>query len=348
MIFCGDFTFPSNYSKNIFSNLDSEFLQKPKIINFESTIDEFNKRKKTNGIALKSSKEAIIALKHLNVICTSHANNHVTDYDYNPKIYLEYFSGSGIKTLGIGKNIEEASQPFIYSAEKLIVLSYGWETIRCKAATRKNFGVNPYRYKSIEKQVKLTRLKYPDYRIILFCHWNYEFENYPLPADRQFSHHMIDLGVDGIFGHHPHIINGYEIYKNKPIFYSLGNFYFPQVKYGKHQLNFRDTALDGISVEYNGNLNDLKIYHHTQDKKGTFLKLEGCYKLGEFEKLNQLSSFSKLDHKSYIKFYKKNHFHKNKLLPIYKNFDKPFTIACYNLFVKLRQIPIDILTKLKH
>ena len=37
---------------------------------------------------------------------------------------------------------------------------------------------------------------------------------------------MIDQGVDGIFGHHPHIINGFEVYKNKPIFYSLGNFFF--------------------------------------------------------------------------------------------------------------------------
>src|SRR5690606_29432958 len=134
----------------------------------------------------------------------------------------------------------------------------------------------------------------------------------------------------------------------KPIFYSLGNFYFPQIKYGDHQLNFRDTASDGISVDYNGNLNDLRIYHHRQDKQGSFLKLEGCYKIGGFEKLNQVSKFQDLDHKSYINFYKKNHYHKNKLLPIYKNYKNTIAIEGFNLFVKFRQIPIDLLTKLKN
>jgi poly-gamma-glutamate synthesis protein (capsule biosynthesis protein) len=37
---------------------------------------------------------------------------------------------------------------------------------------------------------------------------------------------MIDAGADAVVGHHTHIISGYEVYKNKPIFYSLGNFCF--------------------------------------------------------------------------------------------------------------------------
>src|SRR5690606_35726465 len=35
---------------------------------------------------------------------------------------------------------------------------------------------------------------------------------------------MIDAGADMIVGHGPHLIRGMEIYKGKPIFYSLGNF----------------------------------------------------------------------------------------------------------------------------
>lgn len=348
MIFSGDFVFPENFSEKLFEGLGEAFLKKTKILNYESTLKEFNKIKKTQGIALYSSADTIKALKVLNVICTSHANNHVTDFNYDINQYKCFFTVNGITPIGVGQTIKEASQPFLNHIEKMLILPFGWETIRCKAPKKYRTGVSPYRYKFVEQQVELSKKKYPNYKIIIFVHWNYEFEIYPLPADRQFSHHLIDLGVDAIFGHHPHIMNGYEVYKNKPIFYSLGNFYFPQVKYGDHQLSFRDSALEGISVDYNGNIDELIIYHHTQDKKNSALRLEGCYKLGEFEKLNQLSKFQILDHGSYINFYKKNHFHKNKLLPIYKNYKNNLVIECFNLFVKLRQVPIDILTKLKN
>ncbi|KXT02611.1 hypothetical protein AC579_1993 [Pseudocercospora musae] len=37
---------------------------------------------------------------------------------------------------------------------------------------------------------------------------------------------MIDAGADVVVGHGPHILRGIEVYKGKPIFYSLGNFIF--------------------------------------------------------------------------------------------------------------------------
>jgi poly-gamma-glutamate synthesis protein (capsule biosynthesis protein) len=229
----------------------------------------------------------------------------------------------------------------------LIILSFGWETIGCKAATKNKNGVNPYDYKWIEFQVNQQKTKYPNYKIILYVHWNYEFETLPLPADRQFAHHLIDIGVDGIFGHHPHIINGYEIYKDKAIFYSLGNFYMPQIKFGNHQLNYRTQALDGISVEYDGNIENLRIFHHSQDKTGTQLQLKGKYRIDEFERISKLSGFHGLDHKSYINFYKQNRFHKRKLLPIYKSYKNEWQNYALDLLVKLRQLPIDFIAKLK-
>lgn len=347
MIFSGDFVFPGSFSKNIFARLGEEFRAKPKIINFESTIKEINKKKTTQGIALYSSIDSVKALKELNVTCTSHANNHVTDFNYNIKQYKSFFTSNHITPIGLGETVSEASKPFLNHAEKIVILSFGWETIRCKAARKNTMGVNPYRYKWTEGQVRKYQKSFPEYRIVLFIHWNYEFETYPLPADRQFAHYLIDIGVDSIFGHHPHVINGYEIYKNKPIFYSLGNFYFPQVKYGKHQLTFRQSALEGISVDYNGNIDDLRIYYHVQQKETDSIHLKGKFKLGEFELLEQLSTFKNLSHQQYIKFYKKNRFHKNKLLPVFKSFTNPYLTEAMNSFVKLRQFPIDILTRIK-
>jgi len=49
-----------------------------------------------------------------------------------------------------------------------------------------------------------------------------------LPAEFlvTFSRAMIDAGADVLVGHGPHFLKGIEIYKGKPIFYSLGNFIF--------------------------------------------------------------------------------------------------------------------------
>lgn len=40
----------------------------------------------------------------------------------------------------------------------------------------------------------------------------------------KFSHLAIDAGASAVFGHGPHVVRPYEIYKDKPIFFSLGNF----------------------------------------------------------------------------------------------------------------------------
>jgi poly-gamma-glutamate capsule biosynthesis protein CapA/YwtB (metallophosphatase superfamily) len=48
------------------------------------------------------------------------------------------------------------------------------------------------------------------------------------PADFlvTLAHDTIDSGADAFIGHGPHQLRGIEIYKGKPIFYSLGNFFF--------------------------------------------------------------------------------------------------------------------------
>lgn len=42
---------------------------------------------------------------------------------------------------------------------------------------------------------------------------------------RDFAHRMIDEGADIVAGHGPHLLRGIELYRGKPIFYSLGNFF---------------------------------------------------------------------------------------------------------------------------
>ena len=49
------------------------------------------------------------------------------------------------------------------------------------------------------------------------------------PRPQKKAHTFIDAGADIVIGHHPHVVQPMEIYKDKYIFYSLGNFVFDQV-----------------------------------------------------------------------------------------------------------------------
>ena len=49
---------------------------------------------------------------------------------------------------------------------------------------------------------------------------------YPSPRMKKLYRWFIDLGADAVIGHHTHCFSGFEIYNEKPIVYSLGNFIF--------------------------------------------------------------------------------------------------------------------------
>ncbi|NLN19692.1 MAG: CapA family protein [Firmicutes bacterium] len=83
-----------------------------------------------------------------------------------------------------------------------------------------------------------------------------------LPADflRQFARACIDRGAHAFLGHGPHLVRGIEIYKNRPIFYSLGNFIFqsdtvthlPSDYYEKYGLGPEHTTSDALDARSHG------------------------------------------------------------------------------------------------
>jgi poly-gamma-glutamate synthesis protein (capsule biosynthesis protein) len=54
--------------------------------------------------------------------------------------------------------------------------------------------------------------------------------NYPLPELRTVYQEFVDLGADAVIASHPHVPQGWETYKGRPIYYSLGNFFFDKMK----------------------------------------------------------------------------------------------------------------------
>lgn len=61
---------------------------------------------------------------------------------------------------------------------------------------------------------------------ILYLHWGNEYINRPSSSQKKLAHWLIDIGFDCIIGMHPHVLQGYEDYAGKRIYYSLGNAVF--------------------------------------------------------------------------------------------------------------------------
>ncbi|MDD6308177.1 MAG: CapA family protein [Clostridia bacterium] len=62
--------------------------------------------------------------------------------------------------------------------------------------------------------------------VLVSCHWGIEREKEPYSVQKDIGRYAIDVGADGVLGHHPHVIQGIEQYKGKEIVYSMGNFCF--------------------------------------------------------------------------------------------------------------------------
>lgn len=82
----------------------------------------------------------------------------------------------------------------------------------------------------------------------------------------EFAHAMIDAGADVVFGHGPHVPRGVELYKDKFIAYSLGNF----CTYGKFGLsgNLGLAPILKLYINKDGNFSHGRIFPFKQIKRG--------------------------------------------------------------------------------
>jgi poly-gamma-glutamate capsule biosynthesis protein CapA/YwtB (metallophosphatase superfamily) len=186
---------------------------------------------------LKNSLEAFQSIKYAGFNLLNLANNHILDYyEKGLEDTLKILDDSGIAHSGAGRNIDQAREPAIIEKNGLKVgmVSYtdmsevvykGEPTLRFMAE-KDRYGVAPRTFEYIKEDIHKLRGKVDI--IIVSLHWGVEESFDILPEQVEFAHGLLDSGADMIIGHHPHQFQGIEIYKGKPIFYSMGNFIFDQ------------------------------------------------------------------------------------------------------------------------
>lgn len=235
------------------------------IVNLEAPIREKGSVAiEKSGPNLFQDNGAIKFLEENGINVFSLANNHIMDYG----------KSSLLKTKSLIKNarcIGAGSYEEVYKVEKISINNI---IVGFLAITQYEFGIvddeNPNSlgaawlcHPRIDEIIVASK-KECDFLIII-PHAGLENFEYPLPEIKALYRHFIEMGADAVIGGHPHIPQGWEIYKEKPIVYSLGNFCFDSLRPKKAMWNkglLASITLKGkkISLEIN------KIEYHTEKR----------------------------------------------------------------------------------
>lgn len=155
------------------------------------------------------------------------ANNHMMDYGaVGLEETLRNLDGTNILHTGAGKNLASARKPaIILVGEKTVAfLAYSMTFPSEFYAGRNRAGTAPGVESHYSKDISMVKSR-ADYVVVSF-HWGTEKASTPHPYQISAAHRAIDAGADLVIGHHPHVLQGIELYKKGVIFYSLGNFAF--------------------------------------------------------------------------------------------------------------------------
>ncbi len=176
-----------------------------------------------------ASPIAASALRDAGFTVLGLANNHMLDFGADePSRTRSLLRKQGLSFFGAGENIVEARQPavLVRNGVSFGFLGYGVAHSRAVYAKKNRAGIAPIIMDDIRKDVQALRNTVDV--LIVSLHWGIEYEKTPTGKQRTEAHQIIDWGADVVIGHHPHVMQGIEIYKNKVIAYSLGNFLFDQ------------------------------------------------------------------------------------------------------------------------
>lgn len=165
------------------------------------------------------------ALARAGINVVTLANNHLMDCGRAGVLEtLDALRSANITAIGAGVSSAAAHAPFVGSAgrSRVGILGYYWN--RRTAATAELPGSAMDQPGAVAADVRALR-EQVDHVVVVF-HWGVPYEREPSIDDRLKARHAIDCGADAVIGHHPHIVQPFEIHRGRPIFYSVGNFAF--------------------------------------------------------------------------------------------------------------------------
>jgi poly-gamma-glutamate synthesis protein (capsule biosynthesis protein) len=197
----------------VLANLEGPITQ-------EKSISQFSQPGETKNFVFTFSEAIISTLIKNNLTLLHLGNNHILNFGAQGLTSTkESLTQANLISFGnVSENLQstEASNRFYLLekfGQKIALISYNQFMTNGKNATLADL-----------KTVQAAGANL----IILYTHWGNEYQEKAPAVIVELAHEFIDAGVDLIIGSHPHVIQNKEIYQNKTIYYSLGNFVFDQ------------------------------------------------------------------------------------------------------------------------
>jgi len=157
------------------------------------------------------------------------ANNH--SYDYGRDALLEtarHLTDNGILVVGVGENLEEASQPRYFALNGLTIALLGVVVFPLEALIwRPDLPMPAVAEEETVRRVIGEARERADV-VVVTVHWGAEFSPLADGRQRNWARVFREAGADLVLGHHPHVIQPIEQRDGKWVFYSLGNLVFDQ------------------------------------------------------------------------------------------------------------------------
>lgn len=217
----------NNYAY-FFSNMQELFAKDDlTVVNLEGTFTEHNV-KVPKAFNFKGPKDYVNVLTSGDIEVVNIANNHIRDYgEIGYKDTVNTLNEAGVDYFGFDKY-------HIYEKDGIKIGFAGIYSIENMNCTT-----------DIDKAI--AYFKENDVNtIILSFHWGIERSYKQSNLQKKVAHYAIDNGADLILGHHPHVLQGIEVYNGKYIVYSLGNFSFG----GNKNPPDKDTMVFNITFTY--------------------------------------------------------------------------------------------------
>ena len=194
----GDWAYPFSLTADMFADDDMTFA------NLECSLTDSNNRT-DKTFTFKCDPDYANIMVEGNVEFVTLANNHVLDYGQ------EGYDDTKAALDAVGIGYAGRDEYAVYETES--GLRVGVYALSFGTASQVNAGI-----------AALKELD-PDF-IIAAMHWGDE-GSYTVNSDQiTLAHACIDAGADFVYGSHPHTLQPYEVYKDKYIYYSMGNWTF--------------------------------------------------------------------------------------------------------------------------
>lgn len=246
----GDYIFVFEKVKDYLNDFDVLFG------NLEGPISD--RGTKTGSVySFRMNPKSAAALQEAGFDILSVANNHIGDWSkVAMKDTFQNLKEAKIIYSGGGNNKEEAYEikTVIKSDTKIAYLSFSQFGKGYLEAGEDTAGIAIISDEKLKSGIE--KAKAENDIVIVSFHFGDEYKKEPNAYQKTFAHKAVDYGADLVVGHHPHVVEPIEKYKDKYIAYSLGNFVFDQ--------HFSKETMEGLTLKVT--VENKKITDMSSDK----------------------------------------------------------------------------------